>query len=78
MTSAMIHFDGSPLWPAAAIVDHWNGFAVPRVTVAVRDEIAAYLTGGDECDSADEIRATPADNDGLVTLRGWAFNEAQS
>ena len=70
-----VHFDGSPSWPAVSIVGFWNGFAIPRVTCEVREEIAAHLEGDDEADSAAEIRATPADADGLVTLRGWAFSE---
>lgn len=73
-----VHFDGSPTWPAVSVADHWNGFACPRVTVETRDKIAAYLDGSDEGDSAAEIRATAADEDGFVTLRGWCFSEAQS
>jgi len=72
MTS--IHFDDSPSWPAVSIVGHWNGFAVPRVTLSVREEIAAWLDVEGVDDAGAELRDIPPDSDGLVTLRGWAFS----
>lgn len=75
--SISVSFDGSPSWPAVAIVGSWNGFAVPRVTAEVREQIAAYLDVEGVDDAGAEIRAVPVDADGLVTLRGWALSATE-
>lgn len=67
-----VHFDGSPSWPAIEIVDTWNGFPIPRVTRAVRDQIASWLEETDS-DSAAEMRAIAARPDGSIVLRGFTF-----
>lgn len=70
-----VAFDGSPSWPAE-VVGHWNGFAIPRVTQDTREAIARWAdaTEGEDGVGA-EVRAVSVDEDGLVTLRGFAFGE---
>lgn len=69
-----VHFDGSPSWPAIEIVDTWNGFPIPRVTRAVRDQIASWLEKNEpDSDSAAEMRAIAARPDGSIVLRGFTF-----
>ena len=77
-----VSFDGSPSWPAIEIVDTWNGYAVPRVTPAVREQIATWLEHDEARDgpredpiAADEVREIPTQPDGTIILRGFTFED---
>lgn len=64
-----VRLDGSPSWLAEDHGEGWNGFAVPHVTGAVRDEIAAWLDTQGAIDdgahvTAREVRALPTDGEG--------------
>jgi hypothetical protein len=76
-TTKFIKFDGvdDVTWPAADSGKTWNGWAIPRVEPRTRISIAAWFERDEDADddgtalvTADELRALPVDEDGLVTI----------
>lgn len=63
-----VHFDGDDrMFPVLAIVRRWNGWAVPRVTAEVREQLAAHLDSFG-AEAAQEVRWLRPEPDGTIVV----------